>query len=170
MRIEKKKTPYVLIDRMPSGLDANFVGVKDEEKATYVAGQIVDKGLLPPFVYVLLPDDHTNGTDPGSLTPEAMISDNDYATGLLVDKISHSKWWSSTCKLQVVVVAAVASTTTWKLSPTGCGGDCVSRSRLAVGTVTPGWAYRHHRKWFRRLAEEGRGDRDPCCGGESPVA
>ena len=54
------------------------------------------KGLLPPFVYVLLPDDHTNGTDPGDLTPESMISDNDYATGLLVDQISHSKWWSST--------------------------------------------------------------------------
>ncbi len=85
-----------------SHVDTSFPGtffdltVKDEEKATYVAGQIVTKGLLPPFVYVLLPDDHTNGTSPGSLTPEAMISDNDYATGLLVDKISHSKWWSST--------------------------------------------------------------------------
>ena len=83
-------------------VDMSFPGtffdlsVKDQDKATYVAGQIVDKGLLPPFVYVLLPDDHTNGTDPGSLTPESMISDNDYATGLLVDKISHSKWWSST--------------------------------------------------------------------------
>src|SRR5438445_6880555 len=26
-----REVPYVLIDRMPSGLDANFVGVKDEE-------------------------------------------------------------------------------------------------------------------------------------------
>jgi YVTN family beta-propeller protein len=83
-------------------VDTSFPGtffdlsVKDEEKATYVAGQIVTKGLFPPFVYVLLPDDHTNGTTAGSPTPEAMISDNDYATGLLVDKISHSKWWSST--------------------------------------------------------------------------
>jgi YVTN family beta-propeller protein len=85
-----------------SHVDTSFPGtffdlsVKDQEKATYVAGQIVTKGLFPPFVYVLLPDDHTNGTTPGSPTPEAMISDNDYATGLLVDKISHSKWWSST--------------------------------------------------------------------------
>ena len=85
-----------------SHVDTSFPGaffdlsVKDQEKATYVAGQIVTKGLLPPFVYVLLPDDHTNGTTPGDLTPESMISDNDYATGLLVDKISHSKWWSST--------------------------------------------------------------------------
>ncbi len=85
-----------------SHVDTSFPGtffdlsVKDQDKATYVAGQIVTKGLLPPFVYVLLPDDHTNGTDPGDLTPESMISDNDYATGLLVDQISHSKWWSST--------------------------------------------------------------------------
>lgn len=83
-------------------LDTGFPGVyfntsiKDQDKAAYVASQIVDKGIFPPFVYVLLPDDHTNGTGPTSLTPEAMISDNDYATGLLVDRISHSKWWGST--------------------------------------------------------------------------
>jgi YVTN family beta-propeller protein len=82
--------------------DTSFPGayfnlsVKDEDKAKYVAGQLVGKGLMKPFVYVLLPDDHTNGTTPGALTPEAMISDNDYATGLLVDQISHSKWWAST--------------------------------------------------------------------------
>jgi DNA-binding beta-propeller fold protein YncE len=82
--------------------DTNFPGVyfnlsvKDEDKAKYVAGQLVGKGLMKPFVYVLLPDDHTNGTAPNALTPEAMISDNDYATGLLVDQISHSKWWPST--------------------------------------------------------------------------
>ena len=62
----------------------------------YVAGQIVTKGLFPPFIYVLLPDDHTNGTTAGSPTPEAMIGDNDYATGLLVDNITHSTCWSST--------------------------------------------------------------------------
>jgi YVTN family beta-propeller protein len=83
-------------------VDVSFPGVysnlnvKDQDKATYVATQLVDKELMKPFVYVLLPDDHTNGTGPNSLTPEAMINDNDYATGLLVDRISHSKWWDST--------------------------------------------------------------------------
>ncbi len=72
------------------------LSVLDQEKATYVAGQIVDKAVLKPFTYVLLPNDHTSGTTPGSPTPEAMIADNDAATGLLVDKITHSKWWSST--------------------------------------------------------------------------
>jgi YVTN family beta-propeller protein len=98
-----------------SHVDTSFPGtffdltVKDEEKATYVAGQIVTKGLLPPFVYVLLPDDHTNGTAPGTPTPESMISDNDYATGLLVDKISHSKWWSSTAIFLVEDDAQIGS-------------------------------------------------------------
>jgi hypothetical protein len=83
-------------------VDSQFPGVfyntsvKDEEKATYVAQRLVDDGDFPPFVYVLLPNDHTNGTDPGSPTPESMIADNDYATGLLIDKISHSEYWKST--------------------------------------------------------------------------
>jgi YVTN family beta-propeller protein len=72
------------------------LGVKDQDKAAYVATQLVDKGKFPPFVYVLLPNDHTSGTATTNLTPAAMISDNDYATGLLVDRISHSKYWATT--------------------------------------------------------------------------
>lgn len=71
--------------------------VKDEEKARYVAEALVgEEGEFPSFVYVLLPNDHTHGTSPGALTPEAMINDNDYATGLLVDTISHSPYWKET--------------------------------------------------------------------------
>ena len=70
--------------------------VKDEEKATFVAEQLVDKELFPQFVYLLLPNDHTAGTRPGTPTPEAMIADNDYATGLIVDRISKSKFWPTT--------------------------------------------------------------------------
>jgi len=85
-----------------SHVDLSFPGmffdlsVTDRSKATYVGGQIATKGILKPFTYVLLPNDHTNGTTPGSPTPEAMIVDNDAATGQLVDKITHSKWWSTT--------------------------------------------------------------------------
>jgi YVTN family beta-propeller protein len=70
--------------------------VRDVEKAEYVAEQLVDNEVFPPFVFVLLPNDHTKGTHPGELTPEAMINDNDTATGLLVDRISHSRFWQST--------------------------------------------------------------------------
>jgi YVTN family beta-propeller protein len=83
-------------------VDVNFPGmffdlsVTDQSKATYVAGQITNAGILKPFTYVLLPNDHTNGTTPGTPTPEAMIADNDAATGILVDAISHSPFWKST--------------------------------------------------------------------------
>jgi formate dehydrogenase subunit gamma len=30
-----------------------------------------------------------------------------------------------------------------------------SMRAMMHGWVTPGWAYRHHRKWFRRLVETG---------------
>jgi YVTN family beta-propeller protein len=83
-------------------VDTSFPGtffdltVLDQTKATYVAGQIGTKGILKPFTYVLLPNDHTNGTVPGTPTPEAMIGDNDQGTGILVDAITHSKFWGST--------------------------------------------------------------------------
>jgi YVTN family beta-propeller protein len=51
---------------------------------------------LPSFEMLQLPGDHTAGTSAGGLTPKAMVADNDYALGQLVDKVSHSKDWNST--------------------------------------------------------------------------
>jgi YVTN family beta-propeller protein len=53
-------------------------------------------GTVPAFNYMILPDDHTNGTTPGDYTPQAMIADNDLALGQIVDAISHSSIWPST--------------------------------------------------------------------------
>jgi len=51
------------------------------------------KGNLPDFNIIYLPNDHTRGTEKNALTPKAYVAQNDYALGLLVDKISHSKFW-----------------------------------------------------------------------------
>ena len=48
---------------------------------------------LPDLVIIHLPDDHTNGTSPGTPTPRATVADNDLALGRLVDAISHSPYW-----------------------------------------------------------------------------
>lgn len=64
--------------------------IKDEDKARHVAEQLT--GNFPPFVYVLLPNDHPGG----EASPESMISDNDYGMGLLIEAISHSPEWPST--------------------------------------------------------------------------
>ena len=70
-------------------------GIPDERKARYVARQLASGGL-PRFVYVLLPNDHTGGSGPDDLSPESMINDNDYATGLLVEAISQLPEWERT--------------------------------------------------------------------------
>jgi YVTN family beta-propeller protein len=58
--------------------------------------QEVTGGTVPAFTYMILPNDHTNGTTPGDYTPKAMIADNDLALGQIVDAISHSSIWPQT--------------------------------------------------------------------------
>ncbi|MCW2543508.1 MAG: beta-propeller repeat protein [Frankiales bacterium] len=50
---------------------------------------------VPAFNYLVMSNDHTVGTSPGKRTPQAMLADNDYGVGQLVDKISHSSIWAS---------------------------------------------------------------------------
>jgi hypothetical protein len=42
-----------------------------------------------------LPNDHTEGTRKGKLTPKAYVAQNDLAVGMVVDRISHSPYWAS---------------------------------------------------------------------------
>jgi DNA-binding beta-propeller fold protein YncE len=56
----------------------------------------IARGDLPQLEYLWLPNDHTSGSKPGKLTPAAYIAQNDYAVGLVVDAISHSRVWKST--------------------------------------------------------------------------
>jgi YVTN family beta-propeller protein len=51
---------------------------------------------LPNFMVMSLPEDHTAGTTPGRFTPIAMVANNDYAVGQIVDRITHSRYWSET--------------------------------------------------------------------------
>jgi YVTN family beta-propeller protein len=54
------------------------------------------KGDLPTVEFVKFPRDHTCGTSPACPTPQAMVADSDWATGELVDAVSHSPFWKST--------------------------------------------------------------------------
>jgi YVTN family beta-propeller protein len=51
---------------------------------------------LPQLEIVRLPNDHTMGTRPGALTPQAYAAQNDYAFGEIVDAVSHSPYWATT--------------------------------------------------------------------------
>ena len=53
-------------------------------------------GQMPTVQFVRLGNDHTSGTKVGAPTPKALVADNDYAVGRLVDTVSHSPFWKST--------------------------------------------------------------------------
>ncbi|MDX1946235.1 MAG: alkaline phosphatase family protein [Pirellulaceae bacterium] len=50
-------------------------------------------GNLPHFIVMSLGEDHTEGTKPGSPTPQACVASNDLALGKLVEAVSQSKYW-----------------------------------------------------------------------------
>ncbi|HEY3412126.1 MAG TPA: alkaline phosphatase family protein [Armatimonadota bacterium] len=56
----------------------------------------VSSGKLPAFEMVRLGRDHTEGTQAGAASPSAMVADNDYAVGQLVEAVSNSPFWKST--------------------------------------------------------------------------
>jgi phospholipase C len=79
----------------PGGLFFNLSST-DVSKASYFADQVQKLDRLPRFAYVMLPNNHTSGLEPGAWTMEYMIAENDEATGRVVDALSHSRFWRST--------------------------------------------------------------------------
>jgi DNA-binding beta-propeller fold protein YncE len=54
------------------------------------------EGDMPSLQIVRLPNDHTHGVTPGQPTPTAYAADNDAGLGMLVEGVSHSKFWPTT--------------------------------------------------------------------------
>jgi YVTN family beta-propeller protein len=71
--------------------DQYRVGVFLEEFEQYVKN-----GNLPEFVIMALTNDHTEGTSPGYPTPQAMVADNDWALGRVIEAVSKSPYWKDT--------------------------------------------------------------------------
>jgi len=51
---------------------------------------------LPNFQTVWMMGDHTEGARAGKRTPVAMVADNDYAIGQIVEAVTHSRYWPET--------------------------------------------------------------------------
>jgi hypothetical protein len=84
------------------------------------------KDIMPSFIYMSLPQNHTLATTVGNPTPQSMVADNDYAVGLLVDSLSKSPFWSSTAVMQTEDDTQVA-------------GDHISALRDYLQVASP-WA------------------------------
>ncbi len=79
---------------------------------------------LPQLIIAALPNDHTAGIRPGSPTPRAMIADNDYALGRIVEAFSKSRFWKNT----VIFVVEDDSQSGW---------DHVSAYRTVALVISP---------------------------------
>lgn len=69
----------------------------DMAKAAYERGDMAAYNtLFPRFIYIGLPNDHTQGGKAKAMTPRAFLADNDHAFGLLVDWVTHSPFYEKT--------------------------------------------------------------------------
>jgi hypothetical protein len=65
----------------------------------FVTSRKAGKDVMPHFILLRLPDDHTAGGTKGRPRPAASVADNDLAIGRVVEAISHSSYWDDTAFL-----------------------------------------------------------------------
>ena len=88
------------VESLRSVSPSNTVGwaldVPDQFRADFFLEELKGfeaRGDFPQFVILYLPNDHTSGTKGATLTPAAMVADNDLAVGRVVEGLSHSRFW-----------------------------------------------------------------------------
>ncbi len=72
--------------------------IEDQKRADIWIAELrryVKQGSMPAFEIMHLGDDHTAGAAPGMHTPRAMVADNDYALGRMVEALSKSPFWKT---------------------------------------------------------------------------
>jgi YVTN family beta-propeller protein len=94
------------IETITPYLCQSYIGFPNTVPDIYRAAEFIKElkefektGSFPNFIIMLLPNDHTSGTQPGMPVPQAAVADNDLALGQIVEAISHSKFWNETCIL-----------------------------------------------------------------------
>jgi hypothetical protein len=73
--------------------------VSDQDKAKIFfkdLRQWESTGNAPNLVMLLLPNDHTQGSNPGFPTPQTQVADNDIALGQIISALSTSRFWPHT--------------------------------------------------------------------------
>jgi hypothetical protein len=74
--------------------------ITDQKRADAFIADLAEherKGEWPNLMTLFLPQDHTSGTNPGAPTPAATVADNDLALGRVVEAVSKSRFWPTTC-------------------------------------------------------------------------
>ncbi|HEY3127815.1 MAG TPA: alkaline phosphatase family protein [Acidobacteriota bacterium] len=76
--------------------DLEYPDIKRARRFISELKRFENEGEMPRLQIVRLGNDHTYGTAPDKLSPTALVGDNDAALGMLVDAVSHSKFWPQT--------------------------------------------------------------------------
>jgi YVTN family beta-propeller protein len=98
-----KVTPTAELHTIRPYLCPTFIGFPSTVPDVHRAREFIKElhgfeanGSFPNFMIMLLPNDHTTGTQEGYPTPAASVADNDLAVGQIVEAISKSKFWKET--------------------------------------------------------------------------
>ncbi len=99
------------LDKWMDKIDLKYpfwsMGAKDVAKASEVirewnlAVEKDEESLFPPFIYIVLPNDHTSGGKAGAIHPQTMVADNDHGLGMLVDWLSKSPFWEKSLLIAI---------------------------------------------------------------------
>jgi DNA-binding beta-propeller fold protein YncE len=84
------------IDPWYRGFDMDYPDVKRAQRFIEELQGFEKTGDLPQMVILRLPCDHTSGARVGKLTPTAMVADNDFALGMIVEAITKCRFWKET--------------------------------------------------------------------------
>jgi hypothetical protein len=99
-QFEKEWTVQASIARLNTLIAPNFpsysTSIPDVIRARLFLADLKkmeQQGKLPNLTLIQLPSDHTNGAAPGVSSARAMVADNDYAMGQIIDGLTKSKFW-----------------------------------------------------------------------------
>ena len=85
--------------RTPRSAAVAGIDYPDVERAKVFLQDLAEfesKGEMPRLLVMRLGNDHTSGTTPGKIAPLSSAADNDYALGMIVEGVSHSRFWPRT--------------------------------------------------------------------------
>ena len=83
-------------DPLFRSFDMEYTDVDRAKRFITELNEFEKQDKLPGLIVMRLPNDHTSGTKVGAYTPIAAVGDNDLALGMVVEAISHSKFWKET--------------------------------------------------------------------------
>jgi sugar lactone lactonase YvrE len=78
------------------GFDMDYPDAKRAARFIEELKRFEREGDMPRFIVLRLPNDHTEATRVGKLTPTAHVAENDLALGVTIEAITQSKFWKET--------------------------------------------------------------------------